>query len=434
MSEKKEIKDIELTEVVKKLPNNFANGTTFIITQQNPNTYTHIFFKYPCKFIPEIPRWAINKYANKGKKIVMDPFSGSGTTLLEAKLHGLDAIGMEIDPIAKKIIKAKTENYTLEDIELIDYYFNKIEEVFKNNEKVVPKYPKINNLNHWYKAENLYDLGRLNSIIDGIKDSNPKIFLEVVLLAIVKKVSQADDASPKPYVSKKIIKNAPDVFTTFSKYFKRYRNALQEYMQYSFAGKVRVLEGDALNIQENVLVDLAITSPPYINAFDYPRTLRLENLWLNTQTEESLLESKSLYVGTERFNLKAEKEKSYSILQLSKQLDCNFKKIKEVDEKRAYVIKKFFDDMRLNLVNVNKHLKLNGVYVIVIGNSKIRNTEIRSAEIIKEIAENIGFKYEEHFSYQIKNPYIRIPRNGKGGIIKKDYVLVLKKVEEINDY
>lgn len=50
---------IDESIVVESLPKNIIEGATYSISQNNPNKYTHGFFKYPCKFIPEIPRWAI---------------------------------------------------------------------------------------------------------------------------------------------------------------------------------------------------------------------------------------------------------------------------------------------------------------------------------------------------------------------------------------
>ena len=47
-------------------------------------------------------------------------------------------------------------------------------------------------------------------------------------------------------------------------------------------------------------------------------------------------------------------------------------------------------------------------------------------KILKDIAENMGYDYVEHISYNILNPYIRIPRSGRGGKISQDHILVLK--------
>ena len=66
--------------------------------------------------------------------------------------------------------------------------------------------------------------------------------------------------------------------------------------------------------------------------------------------------------------------------------------------------------------------------LIVIGDSNIRKEKVESSKIITEIAQNCGYKLELEFSYIIQNPYINIPRNGKGGKIAMDNIIVLKKV------
>ena len=83
--------------------------------------------------------------------------------------------------------------------------------------------------------------------------------------------------------------------------------------------------------------------------------------------------------------------------------------------------------MKQNYAQVKECLKKNGHYVIVIGDSNIRKVNIKSSEILAEIAINNGFVLEDKFSYIIKNPYINIPRNGNGGKINLDNVIVLRK-------
>ena len=288
--------------------------------------------------------------------------------------------------------------------------------------------PDINNFHHWFCDENALLLGKLRSFIDKIEDNKIKVFFEVVFLSIIKPTSQADDISPKPYVSRKVIKQAPDAFNYFQLTFDKYRKMLQSYSELNIQNTTKIVKGDALSVEDAFLADIAITSPPYINAFDYARTLRLENLWLGNHSEQSILESKSHYVGTERFNLKNEKQKESDIFTYSSTLYEHFSILKDIDEKRAYIVKKFFEDMKCNMVNVVNHLKKDAYYIIVIGNSSIRNRHIESWKILKDISQYVGFEYIENFAYFIQNPYIRIPRNGKGGLTKLDHILVLKKV------
>lgn len=409
---------------VEFLPKDIIDGATYIIKQPNPNNYTHGMFKYPCKFIPEIPRWGIKKYAKKKNAIIFDPFSGSGTTLLEANIHGFNAYGTEIDDIARLIIKVKTTRLSKEQIIKLDIFFNEIIcDIYKeDNNRYIPL---INNLEHWFNKDTIYQLGKMKKFIDNIDDKDIKDFFRLCMASIVKRVSNADDASPKPYVSRKIIKTPPSVQKEFTSVFNRYKQMLVEINEIDKFGDTTLLKGNALDF-EIPSIDLAITSPPYINAFDYGRTMRLENLWLATLTEESLRKKKNKYVGTEKIDIKKEKE-NLEILKKSELLNQYFCEIMQHDVKRALIVKKFFEDMEKNLKLVYKYLNYGGKYIIVIGNSNIRKVNIESWRVLNDLAINIGFVRINYFNYVIQNPYIRIPRKEKGGKINNDYVLVLER-------
>ena len=414
----------KIVKEVIKLPSNIECGMSYVIKQSNPNNFTHGMFKYPCKFIPEIPRWAIEKYASKNT-IVFDPFSGSGTTLLEANINGYDAVGTEIDDVAKKITSVKTKRFSEEEMQLISEYHNKINKSIKN-EKVNGYVPHIDNIEHWFSPKSIKQLGRIKKCIDEIEYKDIKDFFEVVFVSIIKRVSYADDASPKPYVSTKIKKEPPTVIEEYGKTYLRYYKMVEDLSSVQHLGNSTLIEGDALNFKIPKKTDLVITSPPYINAFDYGRTMRLENLWLGLLTENDLRNKKANYIGTEKIN-KEKEEENLSILSDSDLLKYYYDCIILNDKKRALVVKKFFDDMKQNMISVYNILEKNGKYVIVIGNSNIRKTEVESWRVLKEIGEKIGFKTVEYFNYIIQNPYIRIPRKGRGGKISRDYVLVLEK-------
>ena len=59
---------------VESLPVDIQTGATYAIKQANPNSYTHGMFKYPCKFIPEIPRWGINTYLSERGGVILIRF------------------------------------------------------------------------------------------------------------------------------------------------------------------------------------------------------------------------------------------------------------------------------------------------------------------------------------------------------------------------
>ena len=85
---------IDLTIDVKEIPlTNIPFQSNFSIESQGLSDYTHGFYKYPCKFIPHVPRWVIKKFGEKYNGAILDPFSGSGTTLVESVLHKRNSLG-----------------------------------------------------------------------------------------------------------------------------------------------------------------------------------------------------------------------------------------------------------------------------------------------------------------------------------------------------
>ena len=409
---------------VKKLPINIDNDSIFCINQNSVNSYTHNFFKYPCKFIPEIPRWGLNKYIKNKQAIIFDPFAGSGTTILESIIWGYDAYYTEIDEVAKLIINVKTTQLSIKELTELEDDFKLIIKAAKNSKEY--NIPKIDNLYHWFPHDSVVILGRMLNQIQKIRNEKIRNFYKICFASIIKKCSYADDSSPKPYISSKIKKIPANPIEEFKKVYHKYKKSEEELSKIKKIGKAIKLDGDALNFDSNKKFDLVITSPPYINAFDYGRTMRLENLWLGLLTEEQLRNKKSEYVGTEKVDVKVDSQ-DLSILNDSQHLLNVYNELSKIDKKRSIIVKKFFEDMKKNLININKFLIDDGYYMIVIGNSKIRNIDIDSSKIITDIALKHGFKLDVKYSYKIKNPYINIPRNGRGGKISYDNVIVLQK-------
>lgn len=412
---------------VEELPNNIDFNTTLEINSNHVNSFTHGFFKYPCKFIPHIPRWAILKYT-KEKDLVLDPFAGSGTSLVEAVLFNRNAVGIDFDKLSQLLCKTKTVNLSEKQIK----YIKEIKkDIFSNEIKKTLFRPDLNNIDHWFPENNINALLKLKEKINKIyiksKDEEIYNFLLVCFAAIIKKCSYADDTSPKPYVSKRIKKTPSSVTETYIKTLDSYLKSVNDYKEKQI-GNALIIAEDARNINTHKYdgkVSLAITSPPYINAFDYVRSLRLENAWLGFYGDSTIMNIKKKQIGTEIIPHNIYKNKINKTN--TKKLDTILNEIYKKDKRRAFVVLKFFEDMDKNLMVIRRLLKDGSHYVIVVGDSKIRGIEVPTHEILIDIARKNGFKLENLFSYIIKNRYLRIPRAGRGGLIKKDWVIDLVK-------
>ena len=76
---------------------------------------THKFYRYPARFSPEFARAVIQAFTKPGDT-VFDPFMGGGTALVEAAVLGRKAVGIDLNPLAVFVSRAKTTPLTESDI------------------------------------------------------------------------------------------------------------------------------------------------------------------------------------------------------------------------------------------------------------------------------------------------------------------------------
>lgn len=386
-----------------------------------------LFNKYPTRYISAVPRFAINAYTLEGDS-VLDPFCGSGTTAIEAILLNRNAYSIDIDPFARLLIKVKTTVYKKKDLDFLD---DTIEKIKGSKPQNIKKYsmPDIPNIEKWFNENSVLGLAFFKERIDTLTADNEKIhdYLYVVLAGIIRKVSNSDEVSPKPYISTRYPKTPADPFELFYKVEGLYREAIIEFSKATAKHKCKsvVLKSDdARTTNEIHNLDLSVTSPPYINAYDYVRSLKFENLWLGLASDQSLRDSRKSHIGTE---IAASFYDTKRYASQSELLSPILKSIEDVDKKRSEMVATYFEDMSLNMMSVRDSLKSGGHYVIVVGDSTIRGQSIPTARILSEIAVQNGYTFELSFKYVIRDRYLHLPRAGRGGIINYDEVLVLRK-------
>ena len=173
----------------------------------------------------------------------------------------------------------------------------------------------------------------------------------------------------------------------FFKYEEMYRKAIIEYSEVvsKFNNTSKVLESNdarIINVKSNI--DAAITSPPYINAYDYVRSLKFEDMWLGLATDSELRNNRKSYIGTESVG---SFYNEFIYANQSEILHPIVSEIYAVDAKRAKMVNTYFEDMSKNLMAVKEALKPGGYYTIVVGDSNIRGQVIPTAKILQEIAE-----------------------------------------------
>lgn len=380
--------------------------------------------KYPCRSVAYLPRKILEWQAvNKRCKTILDPFMGSGTTAIEAARVAENVYGLEVDTYARLVASIAARKYNRRHKTL---FLNTLENIVAKYPSYAKKpashlEPSLANIHYWFTKRNYTQLLQLKTaLFDLAPNKTTRDFFLVVFGHIIRSCSKAERQSLKPYISTKYPNIPRSPLPEFEKTARKYIEALN-FTDQNRAKGITWLKGDATSFNCRNL-DVAITSPPYINAMDYIRCIKLESAWIGTGNDEILSEIRALQLGEiGRYNNTS--EKLDPVIANNRKL----KKLKSIDEKKFNLVCAYFDDMNSNLRCVFDALKANGRYFIIIGDSVIRGVNIPTHKIIANLAETVGFAWENYFYYKIKDHRTSIPRGQRGGKIQHEHVLMLTK-------
>lgn len=374
--------------------------------------YTHGFHLYPARMHPEIAKRLIAKYASDKKKVVFDPFMGSGGVLVEALLHGNNSVGIDVNPMAVLLSKVKT---TPLDSMRIEKEFEKImikSKIDYERKKFYDNAPKSINLKFWYKNDVLKKLTILkHHIIDSKMDNDIKDFFKVCLSLVSRKASNQRNSIYKIYrMSQDDLENfQPDVFDYFVGVYQKNIQKMQQFTTETknINSKAFPMLGDSRNISEsfdkiNILDDgkahLVVTSPPYGDhqtTVAYGQFSKHPGLWLELPEDE-------LY-DVDKIGLGGRKKKETREFN-SPLLDSIIDKVKTNDPKRADDVHAYFYDLDTCLEQISNSLKQGKSHCcFVVANRTVRRVKIPTDEIIVQLGKNHGFRHKDTIYRTIAN-------------------------------
>lgn len=411
------------------------NETIEFPNSRNLKQYgNRIYNRYPARSIFLVPRSTLHYFCENKKNVsVLDPFMGSGTTAVEASNFNAKLFGTEMDPFARLIAEVSITRFLLEDVVELQKIFEDIKQNWHLAEINDSLYPNLKNIEYWFDSMIFTDLLKLKSYIyqKGIKEEYLK-FLKIVFADCIKPSSKMERQSTKPYISSKYSKVIKPVGQSFEDSFKTHLNALIQYLDVSkkFKGHINWLSFDATNFRgADNKIDIAITSPPYLNAFDYTQIVKIDSAWVGTMNNEDVEILRKRQVGHAKrkdqeispFVVDAFQEFADQLLKSEK------KSSKMSSENIVKICYGFFNDILKNLECVLRALKTGGEYHMIIGDNVINRIEIPTHKIIATLAQKIGFQWTGYYKYPIKDHRTSIPRKDNGGKIKYEFVIILKK-------
>ena len=431
---------MNITNLFKDIPIDYSWSFTGL-TIKDTAYLTHGFYTYPAKFIPQIVSRLIDSHSKVGD-YVLDPFMGSGTTILEAIVNNRNAIGVDINEIACLVAKVKTtpinKSLLLKEYMTIEM---DIHQRIKNNyiehiSVALQNVPHNSRIDFWFKPVQKEKLSIIWTRINEIKNQDLKDFFLVGFAQILKSCSIWMQKSVKP--TRDMSKNDIDPITIFQSQIKKMIKKNSELMDILSSdvknniNKHRTIEcGNAYKIPcDDEQIGLVITSPPYVTSYEYADLHQLPSLWFGYMSEISQFRDK--FIGSAyRANGKVELHSKIAE-DLTNELNINSKKSKEVQS--------YFADMYDTFLEMKRVLRYKGKICIVIGNTQFKNVDILNAEVFVQQLENIGFKVFDIVHREIPSKMLPSTRDiHTGQFVKADntnkklaypteYILIMEKI------
>lgn len=306
---------------------------------QNWANWLHRMSPYVGKIKPGMAHWLI-KILSKDGETILDPFCGIGTIPLEADLQGRIGIGVDLNPYAFFISKAKFDRNSMEEqIKWLDSIKIDISKISLDScSPFMKKFYHPNTLKEiillrdlFIKEKNYFLLGCLLGIIHGHRPGHLSAVTSLVI---------PFDPKTKPEYKQVISRLKAKIKRMYSDGF-------------PIKTKSKALHADARKLPlDNGSVDLVISSPPYFDTLDYvnDNRLRLEFLGYDFDKKEKLKEEL-------------------------------------IQNKEDYL-----KEMRKVGLELKRVIKTKGLCVFILGDLHKGKTIINTAENVQKIYEEIGFK------------------------------------------
>lgn len=392
--------------------------------------YTHCYHTYPAMMIPQVARALLDKFKPKdGIKLLFDPYMGSGTSLVEANICGINAIGTDLNPLARMMAKVKTTHYNEKQIK---EYFSYIQShlIFYNESLVKDRdFSRISNYLFWYKQEDLLKLSYLSQLIKECDKCQE--FFYIILSEVVREVSFTRNSEFKRYKmsENQLKKFCPDTFRLFETKAIRNIKGLIQFNEIPNSGKSKIYDFNSVNgIPRNIIeeetVDMVITSPPYGDSHTtvaYGQFSRWSNEWFGFNDAKHL---DNILMGGKKY-----KNESFQTNSISSELE----QIKQIDPKRYKEVASFLSDYYHSIANVAKCIRHGGVVCYVVGNRTVKTIQIPLDYFTVETFSKFGFKHIDTIVREIPNkrmPLKNSPTNEHGKTINtmnNEYIVILQK-------
>lgn len=373
----------------------------------------HRWFAYPAGYSYKLVKAKIAENALTPQDWIADPFLGSGTTSLAAKLSGRNSVGIEAHPFVFRVAQTKLN---------FDCCPEQLAAAAAQVSAAAAAYECPDLTGVWpaliykcFSPENLRQLYALRQVILGLDLAAP--YGDLLQLALTGALRAATCAGAGwPYIAVNRHGQRAVVRDALTEFNKQCAAMIADIRQVQFEGippaEHRLINGDARELDRHCAaesIDLIVTSPPYLNNYDYADRTRMETyFWglydswgdITREVRDKLIIAATTQIRLSRMNGVRECPNLRAVHPaIHRELTEIIEKLADLRQskggKKTYDLMAagYFEDMLPVLRGAYAALKPGRQFVLVLGDSAPYGVHIRTDEIIGELAVAIGFSH-----------------------------------------
>jgi len=370
----------------------------------------HKIHAYPAKFPAFLTTKAISYARETGLEIntIGDVFCGCGTVAYEAKKANINFWGCDINPVATLIAEVKSSTYKAESIqtmigEIMEVYDRQLAEKVEVDMSIV-----LDRIKYWYTDSSIVSLTYLKNSIHEVKprDGKYKRFFLVAFSNILKASSRWLTKSIKPTIDKN--KKEIDIRKA---YVKQVKSMMKAFEESSIDNDIKpdINTKNVLKTEnDDVQLDLVVTSPPYVTSYEYADLHQLSTVWLDFVRDFRDLRKGTIGSVYDVVDFKKD------VNELNSTGEHIVFQLYPKDKARSKSAARYYVDMQ-KVVGISfDKLNEDGFAVFVIGNTEYKGVRIDNTQHLMESMYAEGFRNLEVIKRKISNK-ILTPYRDKSG-------------------
>lgn len=363
------------------------NWCHWITSKSAHNDPVHRWFLFPHSFSGQVVDFLLDQWKLRKGSTILDPFVGTGTTLLSSQLKLHNAIGYDLSPLSVFVSNAKTARYSKK----INEYWRELDQQLDGKVKSgIPCRSDI--LSRAFGARHWDVLQHIAYSIADVRNPKYKSFFQLALIRILHTFSKA-----KPSGGWLRWTSTSPSYTQVLPQFRQSVESMLCDVSRLTPPKVetcRAYFGDARNLPRPPRsIDAVITSPPYPNRHDYSRIFNIELSFAFL----SDFQVQQFRRNSFRSHVEAKTDHHVSEFIPSETLKHTVARVEErcTDRRIPRMIEGYFEDMYLHLRAVRDVLVKRAPLAYILGNVRYHGIEIPVDQMCAEIAISLGFTVKQ---------------------------------------